>query len=125
MNQDLYKKLIYEGFFPNGKSAQPNFEISKKALEIYQNKSESDYDLVELRLYYVETGSEFINEFDGIDEDTCVDLEDAFEDALKQISENNLQNEFEKQCRKIVKEANDGYGFQDTLKSHFDFYFKK
>ncbi len=124
MNQDFYRDLIYEGFFPSRKHSQPNFELSKEALENYQNIAESPSELVEMMLYYVEIGSDFINEFDGIDEDTCMDLEDTFEEVLKKIVENNLHNEFEKKCQNIVKEANDGYGFRDTLESHFNYYFR-
>ena len=124
MNQDFYKELIYQGFFPSRRFSQPNFESSKKALENYRKIADSASDLVEMMLYYVEIGSDFMTEFDGIDEATCMDLENTFEEALKQIVEGNLQNKFENQCRKIVKEANDGYGFQETLGSHVDDCFK-
>ena len=124
MNQDFYKELIYQGFFPSRRFSQPNFESSKKALENYRKIADSASDLVEMMLYYVEIGSDFMTEFDGIAEDTCMDLENTFEAALKQIVKDNLQNKFENQCRKIVEDANDGYGFQETLESHFDDCFK-
>lgn len=123
MNEDFHKDSIYEGFFPQGKFAQPNFSTPQKAVENYERIAQSPTDLIDLMLYYVETGSEFMNEFDGIDEDVCIDLEDKFEVALKKIVEHNLKNEFEKRCREIAENANDGYGFSGSLQSNFERYF--
>ncbi len=122
-NKDFYKEVIYEGFFPDGKSIQPNFAVAEKAVKHYKAIFESYGDLIDVMLYYVETGSEFMNEFGGIDADVCTNLEETFEEALKCIAENNLKNEFKAYCLKIVGNASDGYGFSDSLKASFETYF--
>lgn len=122
-NSEFTREIIYEAFFPSEKRFHINCAIAEKAVDNAKITIDSNEELIDIMLFYVETGSDFMNEFDGIDEDVCTNLENTFEEALQKIVENNLEEKFKSRCKEIAENSNEGYGFSDYLRENFEIYF--
>jgi hypothetical protein len=127
--QQKYKKEIRKAVIPESEKDfrnTPHLSKAEKTISDYEGITASKAGLVEIYLYYVETVIDFINEFGDIDEDFYESMELKFEEALKLIVKEGLQDIFEKDCQRIINEAEGiGYGSFDNLTSYFEQYFKK
>jgi hypothetical protein len=66
--------------------------------------------------YYVEQGVDFTNRFGDINESFCSSVEGMYEQALKLIVQHDIQEQFERRYRQLVKvTAGIGWGFHDQL----------
>ena len=93
-----------------------------KVLEKFLNVSESPHDRVDITLYYIEQGVELANNYGELYEEFYENIEEVYEEALKLITSNELQNDFRERCREIVLNAPHGWGFYDQLSDLFDEY---
>ncbi len=69
---------------------------------------------------YVESLSWFSSEFCPDREEYYTSPEDIFEDVLGLLKKNNLLGKFERRAYKIVKNATDGWGYQDSLQERYE-----
>lgn len=127
--QEKYKTEIRNSVIPESEKDfrnTPNLAKAEKAVSDYKRIAASNSGVIEIYLYYVETVSDFINEFGDIDEEFYESMELKFEEALKLIVKDGLQDIFEKSCQRIVNETKDfGYGSGDDLRYCYEQYFKQ
>lgn len=127
--QEKYKKEIRNAVIPESEKDfrnTPNLAKAEKSISDYKRIAASNVGVVEIYLYYAQTVIDFINQFGDIDEDFYESMEIKFEDALKLIVKNQLQDVFEEHCRRIVNQAEGiGYGSYDELSYNLEEYFKK
>lgn len=120
-----YKAKINEGFYPPKGWA---VKLSKPLREIKEFKShEPDAEpIIELMLYYVESGIAFSNKFGNMVENLFESMEEVYSEALNLLQENQLLDKYNKRCLKIVNASkNTGWGFYGVLKEIYFDYFKE
>ena len=83
----------------------------------------SKEDLADIMLFYVEMGVKFTNAYGDIDEAFYCSMESMYEQAIKYICEQGLQEQFISRCAKIVEDTDGiGWGFNDTLYALYNEY---
>ena len=127
--QQNYKDEIRNAVIPQSEKDfrnTPNLAKAEKAVSDYRRIAASNLGVVEIYLHYTETVIDFINEFGDIDEEFYESMELKFEEALKLIVKDNLEDIFEEKCLRIVNAAEGiGYGSFDDLSYNYEQYFKK
>ena len=123
-----YKLIIEYEFFPKSIHAEPPCRISvaKRAIADYKKLSCSDANLVDIMLFYVECGIEFINDYGDIDERLYNSMASVYVNACNSIHKNNLERMFQPRALTIVADSsNCGWGFHDYLADSYDQYFSE
>jgi hypothetical protein len=111
-----YKALIDKEFFPARGEPRGRLSIARKVISDYRKLSPAASSLIDLMLYYVETGVRFTNTYGDIDEPFYNSMESMYSSAVKLIGERRLHAEFEPRCHRVVSDTrNIGWGFHDTL----------
>ena len=113
---EKYKALIRNEFFPVRGFGQARLSIARKAVSEYRKVSSSKASLVDLMLYYVETGVEFTNTYGDMDDAFYGSMGNMYKWAVKLIVENEIEELYESRCRKIVEDTSGiGWGLHDSL----------
>lgn len=121
---ERYKGVIRHEFFPTRGLGQARLSVAKKAVTDYKKITNSQEDLADLMLFYVETGVEFTLAYGSIDEPFYNSMEGMYEKAAQHIVRHGLQDRFEPRCSKIVDDTRDiGWGFPDALGEIYDEHF--
>ncbi|MCT4509768.1 MAG: DUF6155 family protein [Tepidibacter sp.] len=121
---EKYKSIIKKEFFPDRGSEKMRYKVVKDAIKDYKKISNNHKNIADLMLYYTEIGVKFTNEFGDIDERFYTNIENAYEDALKYIFENKLEEEFNKRAKEVVENINNmGWGFKDSMNDNFYYYY--
>jgi hypothetical protein len=115
-----YKKIIKNEFFPTRGFGKLHLSSIRKAISDYKKLSSSVEGRVELLLYFVEQGSEFISEYGDIKENFYGSMESAYEEACKLIASNGLENEWKGHFEELAKATKDtGYSFGENISFMF------
>ncbi len=113
---DKYKAVIKNEFLPARGFGKARLSVARKAVSEYRKLSRSKASLVDLMLYYVETGVKFTNKYGDIDEAFYEGMGNMYKWAVKLIVENELEELYERRCRRIVEDTSGiGWGFHDWL----------
>lgn len=123
-----YKEIIKKEFFPSRGFGKLRLSVVKKAISDYKKvvATSSREGLADIMLFYVEMGTEFINDYGDIKESFYASMEGIYEQALRYIYEQGLQDQFGNRCRKIVVDTEGiGYGFHDNLGELYHQYLQK
>lgn len=115
-----YKKIIKEEFFPKKGSPLLRYDMIKKYIKDFEVASPLKNEVAKLMLYFIEIGSEFSCMFGEIDYEFYEMIEDFCENTFIYIRENNLVKEFESDCKKLIKNSCDEWGFRGQLEDMYD-----
>lgn len=102
---------------PWKKSQQVNLREARKIISNYKKASADVIGLIDLMVYYVECGTDFINEFGDMEESYYNSMESMFDSVLKlmQKQDGNEMDDFIHRLKFLVQGATEGYGYYDTL----------
>lgn len=115
-----HKAAVRKEFFPARGHGDGRLSVARKAVSDYKKVSNNVVGLIDLMVYYVETGVQFTSTYGDIDEPFYNSMESMYGSALKQIAANGLQDTFYKRCRRIVTDTSGmGWGFHDALSEMF------
>jgi len=117
-----YKTIIEKEFIEGKTKSLPKARLSvgKKAISDFR-KLTNDQELIsDLMLTYVESVSWFNTEFGPDREAFYTSPENMFEKALKLLEESGLLGKYHSRAKKIVINATDGYGHQDSLHERYE-----
>ena len=117
-----YKTIIEKEFIEGTTKNLPKGRISiaKKAISDFKKLSK-DSDLIsDLMLTLVESISWFSTEYDPNKEMFYTSPENMFEKTLKLMGQNNLLGKYKSRAKKIVMNATDGWGHQDSLHNMYE-----
>jgi uncharacterized protein DUF6155 len=121
-----YKKSIQHEFFPEHGYGLMRLSVARKAIADYKKVAASLEGVIELMLFYVETGVAFTNAYGDIDEPFYNSMESMYARTLELIAKQNLQDRFEARCRKIVDDTTlIGWGFHDALSELYHEHFER
>lgn len=122
---EKYKKLIKAEFFPARGYGKCRLSKAGKAISDFKKLKVHREQVFDLMIFYVEMGADYTNTYGDIDAEFYEKMEDMFENALMDIVDFGLQEQFISRCEAIVEEtANIGWGFHDTLGEIYCKYFK-
>lgn len=119
-----YKKKIRHEFFPSRGLGRLNLKAAKKAISDFKKICQDKALIVDIMLYYVESGVDFTNEFGDIHDNFYSSLEGVFDQIIKII--NNENNDklfviFKERLEMIVLDtSNIGWGFHDFLEECYE-----
>jgi hypothetical protein len=118
-----YRDKVFEAFYPR-RGFNYKLKDGKQAISDFKKLGPSADLLADLRLFYVETGVKFTNDFGDINEAFYKSLATTFVDALTLMEKENLLDKFEERVGKIIDETSGiGWGFHDYLvQVWIDFY---
>jgi len=123
---EKYKKIIKDEFFPVRGFGKLRLAVARKAVNDFGKISNSNSDMADIMLFYVENGVEFTNAYGDINEQFYSSIETMYEAALKHICKSELVEDFYTRCEQIVSDTSGiGWGFHDTLGDLFGGYLDK
>jgi len=120
---NIYKQKVREAFYPK-RGFELKISIGKKAISDYRKLNPSPDSLIDLLLWYVESGADFTNDYGDIDERFYLSIEGVYDNALKFIDKVGLHLKYQDRAFQITKKTeNIGWGFHDTLcDCYYDIY---
>jgi len=117
-----YRRVIKNEFFPKDDEPSLRYSVINKAISDFGKISRTPENVAELMVSCAEYGVDFTNEYGDINEDFYINIERMYEKAILYISKNNLEDHFQKRCKKIMEESEGiGWGFGDAMA---DIYFE-
>jgi Family of unknown function (DUF6155) len=121
-----YKDQITTVIYPNERM-QGGLDIEKVDSIIKQLNSDSTIKYyIEICLYSIEECTNIANEFGGdFGDDFYIYFEELFEDAVKLILKENLEDEYKIRLKEIANSAFDGYGHYDQLQGTISEYIRE
>lgn len=117
-----YKQAIEREFFPTrGGYGPARLSQARRAISEYKQLSPSVAGLIDLMLYYVETGGRYTNTYGDIDEAFYTSMEKMYARAVDLIVKHQLREHVIPRCRQIVTTtAGIGWGFHDQLAAIYE-----
>ena len=116
-------KTMIEKEFIEGKTRglpKARLSVGKKAISDFRKLSKDPELITDLMLTFVESVSWFSAEYGPDREAFYTSPEDTFEKALKLAEKNGLLGKYKLRAKKIVINATDGYGHQDSLHERYE-----
>ncbi|MBU4245664.1 MAG: DUF6155 family protein [Nanoarchaeota archaeon] len=114
-----YKQKILSGFYKRSGWPQLKLSEAKRAISDFKKASKDNALLIDLMIFYVETGTEFTRKYGDIDERFYSSMETMYDDAVKllnRIGDAVLIDKFRQRLEDIVtKTKGMGWGYHDTL----------
>lgn len=111
-----YKNKIIQQFFPDWGKDVLNYKVLKQLVSDFEKVAVKKISVIELLLYYVESGVEFTNSYGDIDAKFYNNIARIYEKALKTIVKNNYEKKYYMQCLAIMKDSEHiGWGFGDWM----------
>jgi len=120
---EKYQDKVFESFYPK-RGFEYKLKDGKQAITDFKKLATSVELVVDLMLFYVETGIKFTIDFGDINENFYLSLERTFVQALTLARKENCLEKFADRANTAVNETRDiGWGFHDYLAEvYFDFY---
>ncbi len=120
-----YKTKIRKALYPNARM-EGGLDIKKIDIIIKELKSNTTIRYyIETCLYAIQECTAIANEFGGdFGEDFYIYFEELFENTLKIITHQRLEQEYESKLKIITNSAYNGYGHYDQLQDTLSKYFK-
>ncbi len=120
---EKYQDKIFESFYPK-RGFGYKLKDGKQAISDFKKLATSVDLVVDLMLFYVETGIKFTIDFGDINVNFYLSLERTFVQALTLARKENCLEKFADRANTAVSDTRDiGWGFHDYLADvYFDFY---
>lgn len=125
-----FKGIIQESLYPKNPeySSAGGMAVSLRSISALKKSGGSPAEIADLMLFYVECGTQLTCSYGDMDEDFYTELENAFEELLihlKQNEELSLFEIYKSRINALIKEADDcvGWGYPDQLKDELETHF--
>ncbi|MEX0770636.1 MAG: DUF6155 family protein [Balneolaceae bacterium] len=112
------KKKVHDHFYGPSKFPKVDLSSARKVVNEYRKVlKEYPSQIADLKLYYVEVGTELTNDFGDINEGYYLSLESMFEDFCKQVTKYPPYfKKFEDRIYELQSDCqNIGWGYSDTI----------
>ena len=117
-----YKDIIEKEFTPNKTKRLPRarFSVVRKAVNDFKKLTDDPELIADITLTYVESVSSFNTEYEPDVEEFYTPPVDMFETVLASIQKHDLLDKFQSRADNIVKNATEGWGYQDLLQERYE-----
>lgn len=102
-------------------SGKPNLSEARRFILNFKRISADEKYVIDLMLFYVETGDKLSEEYGDLYEQFYTSMENMFISVIGLLREPRnagLKNEFMPRLKWIVDHAAEGWGYKDTLEEH-------
>lgn len=118
-----YLKIIEDTLYPDIYRNKPvQIAKAKKAISDYTKAAGEPRGILELMVFFVETGTEFTVNFGDIDEGFYLAMERMFDKALDKVlamDKETIDEYYERFAAIVVLASNIGWGYHDALEEMF------
>jgi len=127
---ERYKANIKKYLAPNEpwkNNQQISLREAKKVLSDYQKATHNKIGMIELMVYYVECGTDFLCEFGDMYEQYYCSLESVFANCIKTMQQFDAEvvQDFAQRLGVVVNKASHmGWGYYDTISEMLDEIYK-
>jgi hypothetical protein len=104
--KEVFKATIYKAFFNRSVA---KLKDARKAVNDFKKLSPIPEALASLMLYFVECGTKYAQSYGTMTEAFYTSLENMFSDTCIFIVKNNLEIEFQPQCKLIIELSTKNY----------------
>ncbi|UOF89118.1 plasmid pRiA4b ORF-3 family protein [Fodinisporobacter ferrooxydans] len=115
----VYQKKIKDEFFPDRGFGKLRLAEAKKAIDEFEKITQSKKHTLELKLFYVVMGVDFMNAYGDIDARFYENILKMYESVIEVINEDDgydLYEEYEERIAAIVDKTDGiGWGFHDAM----------
>jgi hypothetical protein len=114
-----YKAIIANEFFPAHGLGKMRLKVVKTAISDFKKVSGSREQYIDILLFYVEQCVMFTAEYGDINEQFYNSATRVYEQAAQEVNKSNeqLYLKFANRFSNIVRDACEGWGFQDELRA--------
>jgi hypothetical protein len=112
-----YKKIIMNSLYPKWGN-DISLSTAKSAISAYKQTTENGIGVLELMMFYIETGNKCTVDFGDIDEQFYSSIEGMFEKVVNKIkkSDQNTIDQYLPRLKAVVNSANGiGWGYYDFI----------
>jgi hypothetical protein len=121
-----YKKQIENEFFPALGVPKMRLSVARKAVNEAKKLEMPVESMIDLMLFYVETGVRFTCDYGDIDEPFYNSMESMYGKVLEYMKKEGLLAYFQSRAQEIVEKSSDiGWGFCDTLADYYYEYYQE
>jgi hypothetical protein len=118
--EDLFieaRKKIKDEFFPDKGFGKMRLAEAKKAITNFKKLTNDSLRTIDLKLYYVEIGTEFTNTYGDIDERFYYSMESMYSQVVTECDQDEkLFTTFKERLLSVVQDSDQiGWGYHDTL----------
>ena len=120
---ETYKDRVLFAFYPN-RGRNYSIKDAKQALKEFEKLEPSPEYIADLRLYYVETGIDFCNDFGNMDDSFYNSLSSVYYNCISLIQSLDLIAMFEQRLLKLLDNTHKvGWGIGDYFDEEFSNHF--
>ena len=115
-----FKEKIRVCIFNN---ARPNLKEARKLISNFKKISKDGKHIIELMIFYVETGTRLSEKYGDLYEAFYASMENMFYEIIVLLNGPNntsLKGQFKSRLNWIVEHAADGWGHKDTLEGYIE-----
>ena len=101
----------------------PELKEARKLISNFKKISKDEKLIIELMLFYVETGTKLGEEYGDLYGAFYISMENMFHEVIELLNElrnTSLKERFKPQLNWIVEHAADGWGYKDTLEEYIE-----
>ncbi len=116
-----YKAIIIKEFAGTSRNfPKARYSVARKAVSDFKKLTQEPALIADMMLVFVESASDFCNEWGPDGEIYYTSPENMFEDALNFIRQHKLLGDFQDRAYSIVRNATEGWGHCDSLRDRYD-----
>lgn len=119
-----YKKIIQNEFYPMRGEPKMRLSIAKKAINDFKKASQNKEAVLDLMIFYIETGTKFTNDYGDINEAFYMSMESMYGkvvNLLNKTEDARLIEYFRPRLKAIVENAEGtGWGYYENLSDLYD-----
>jgi|Cruoilmetagenom7_1024161.scaffolds.fasta_scaffold02849_12 hypothetical protein len=119
-----YKKIVQNEFYPMRGEPKMRLSIAKRAVSDFKKASQNKEAVLDLMIFYVETGTKFTKDYGDINEAFYMSMESMYGKVVSLLNKSEdvrLIEYFRPRLRAIVKNAEGtGWGYYGNLSDFYD-----
>lgn len=116
---EAIRRVVLEEFYPPRGEPPLRLKVARRAIRDYERATGDRRGVLELLVYFVETGNRFTLQFGDIHEEFYWELLKAFKEVVQRLSGpsgSRWRGEFRPRLEKVVRSAHGiGWGYGDGL----------
>jgi len=119
-----YKEIIRDEFYPKRGESKMRLSVARKAISDFRKASKNEKAVIDLMIFYVETGTKFTNDYGDINEAFYTSMESMYWkviNLLNKTEDTGLIEHFRPRLKAIVKNTEGiGWGYHNNLSDLYE-----
>jgi Family of unknown function (DUF6155) len=116
---EYYKSVIHSAFYNKRGGPRLRLAVARNAIKSFEKASDNKKEIIDLMLFFIETGIEFTNKYGDINESFYSNIEIMYNNAVNHLNAWNdpaMKKIFKPRLKSFVEKTDGiGWGFHDNL----------